>query len=980
MNPAMSKITNLKKSIFSILMVLMVTGTISFVYGQTPVKPSYHEECEFFIGTLSFSVPLLKFYTYQWYTAPYRSIEWEVIPGATSNVLSYTFNKLNPLTRKMDRQQFKCWITPAIGRPAYSDVAILYVKTDASVISHPSDAVKYFGESVTFNITASGSTPRYYQWQLNTGAGYTDIIGATSTSYMIPSVNFGDAGTYRCRVTNDCGTAYSNGADLTVLESLDGWFAQNSGTSKNLRQISALTNYNAWIVTEEKDQLLYTSNAGETWNTIYMVDAGAIALNYYGYCIWFSSANNGYVGGYNGYACTVNGGTTWAKIDVKTALGLSDYYYTRDIYFHSTSIGWIVGDDGLIAYTENGGTTWTKQNWGKDPVKVTDADLKCIYFLDSQNGWIGGSNGVILITTDGGAHWVLQTAPETQAINDIHFVSATKGFAVGGSYKDLYYTENAGTNWYKFSDSDLPYFYPNSIDFTDENNGWMAGSAYENSAWIGRIMRTIDGGNTWYTQSVENPDYLVHMVMIDQDFGWAIGWSGEIQRTANGGCLHPTMNLYADTTLCAAVGGFTIIADTFKQNDNVFYLWNTGATTGRLTVYESGTYGVVVTNLCGETAEDSKQVELYPLPDAYAGEDVSICPGDTIQLIATGGRYFSWTPGNTLTDPSIQNPRAFPYTNTTYTVSVTDTNSCVNNDQVTVSLSQPYEDEVICLVSVDYETEKNMVIWEKTEGVGVVSYNIYREGSLIGSSGIDELSVFVDTAVSPRRRSYLYKISAVDTCGNESELSPYHKPLFLQYVSSDNGVNLAWSDYEIENGAIDFISYTVYRGTDSTDLSPIEEDIPVEINNFTDDDQLALETKFYYRVAGVKTAICDPANLIGKKAGTGPYSQSMSNIEDNRLQTGINNLREEMNNLKIYPNPFRNQTRITYALNKTSDVRIEIYNLLGARTADIVNMKQDPGEFSYSLNAADMGVAEGLFYLRFTVNGNSTVKKLILTK
>jgi hypothetical protein len=106
----------------------------------------------------------------------------------------------------------------------------------------------------------------------------------------------------------------------------------------------------------------------------------------------------------------------------------------------------------------------------------------------------------------------------------------------------------------------------------------------------------------------------------------------------------------------------------------------------------------------------------------------------------------------------------------------------------------------------------------------------------------------------------------------------------------------------------------------------------------------------------------------------------MSNIEDNRLQVGISDLRENANNLRIYPNPFNHQTRITYNLSKSSDVRIEIYNLLGARTAEIANMKQDPGEFSYDLNASVLGVAEGVFYLRFTVNGNTTVKKLILTK
>jgi photosystem II stability/assembly factor-like uncharacterized protein len=978
----MKKSTNLKKRVLLLLMTVVISSAISYNYGQVPVKPASYEECENFIGTMTFTIKLSLLYKYQWYTAPPKSKDFTLIPGATSNVLTFTFDKINKYTWEMyNGRQYRCTLTPIkLGLPEYSEIVYTYVLTKPSITSSPSHATKYEGESVTFNVSASGSTPKYYQWQLDKGSGYSNIEGATSYSYTISTVSIGDEGTYRCVVSNECGTAYSAGAILTVLESIDGWFAQNSSTSKNLNQITALSKYNAWIITAEKDQLLHTTDAGETWNTIYMIDAGAVALNYYGYCIWFSSANNGYVGGYNGYAYTTNGGTIWAKMDVKTALGLSDYFYTRDIYFYDINTGWIVGDDGLIAYTTNGGTTWTKQNWGKDPVKVTDADLKCISFIDSQHGWIGGSNGVILITEDGGAHWVLQAAPETQTIVDIDFLSAIKGFAVGGSYKDLYYTENAGTTWNKYNEYNLPYFYTNSIDFVDENNGWMAGSAYENSSWVGRIMRTNDGGDTWYIQTTENPDYLTHLVMIDKDFGWAIGWAGEIQRTANGGCLHPTMNLYEDIFSCAN-DPYTIIADTFKKNDNVFYSWSTGETTGMITVDETGTYSVVVTNLCGEIAEDSKDVIFYPTPEAYAGEDVGICPGDTIQLIAEGGAHYAWTPGNTLNNDSIQNPRAFPSTTTNYTVTVTDTNNCTNTDQVKVTVHFPYENEEICLVSVDSVTEKNIVIWEKTEGMGIASYNVYRESAgvyiIIGNVPFDNLSVFVDVTSQPDVKSYKYKISVVDTCGNESEKSLSHKTMLLVSNLGPTSINLTWDEYEIEGVGLGFVRYLIYRGNTPDNMALIDS---IENDNFLYPDYNPPPGRNYYRVAGVLSGVCDPAHLLGKKADTGPYSHSMSNIEDNRLQVGIKDLKDNINNLQIYPNPFRNQTRITYTLDKPSDIKIEIYNLLGARTADIVNMKQDPGEFTYDINAEDIGVTEGVFYLRFTVNGNTTVKKLILTK
>jgi len=895
-----------------------------------------------------------------------------------------TFGKLTPYTTKeFNRRQYRCRITPSFGLPGYSDIAYTYVLIKPTISSHPAGATKYVGESVTFSVSASGSSPKNYQWQVNTGGGYTNISGAISTSHTIASVVLEDAGDYRCVVTNDCGTAISDGASLTVMEPLfgAGWFDQTSGTSKDIKQITAVTKYNAWAVTSEPDQLLHTIDGGDTWNTVYMVDAGALALGYYGYCIYFTGSNNGYVGGYNGYAYTTNGGSVWAKKDVKTALGLSDYFYTNDIFFINSTTGWIVGSDGLIAYTSDGGTNWTKQNWGKDVTKVTDSDLRCVYFIDNLNGWIGGINGVILATSDGGAHWTLQSIPESQTVLDIDFVSTTTGFAVSAYNRTFYKTENAGTTWIK-DNSSLPSFVPYTLDFVNANTGWMAGHGYINGSYVGYIARTNDGGITWYKQSVESPDYFYHMVMVDIDNGWAIGKAGTIERTAMGGCLHPTMNLYEDMALCASEY-HTIIADTFKQNDNVFYNWSTGETTGRISVNETGTYSVLVTNLCGETATDTVRVEFYPLPVADAGEDVSICPGDTTQLLANGGSSFSWTPGNTLSDPNIQNPRAFPITTTYYTVSVTDTNGCVNYDPAIVTVTYPYEGEGICLLSVDPETEKNMVIWEKTEGVGIESYNIYRESAtadiyeVIGNVPFDNLSVFIDVNSQPEVKSYKYKISVVDTCGNESPMSAYHKTMLLVSNLGPTSINLSWTEYVVESGGFGFVKYLIYRG-DASDNLALLDSIASDNTSYPDYDPPT--GRMYYRVAGVKATKCYPSVSTGKKAGTGPYSQSMSNLEDNRLQTGIQDLRDGTYNLKIYPNPFGQQTRITYRLDKTSDVKIEVFNLLGARTADIVHETQNPGDFSYDLNASEMGVAEGVFYLRFTVNGNTTVKKLILTK
>ena len=68
------------------------------------------------------------------------------------------------------------------------------------------------GSSVSFTVAALGEPPLSYQWQKDGG----DIGGATSATLAIAPVALGDAGSYRCVVTNGLGKATSNAAVLSV--------------------------------------------------------------------------------------------------------------------------------------------------------------------------------------------------------------------------------------------------------------------------------------------------------------------------------------------------------------------------------------------------------------------------------------------------------------------------------------------------------------------------------------------------------------------------------------------------------------------------------------------------------------------------------------------------------------------------------------------------------------------------------------------
>jgi glucose/arabinose dehydrogenase len=89
--------------------------------------------------------------------------------------------------------------------------------TPPSITAHPSNQTVAPGQTATFSVGATGSTPLSYQWQKN-GA---DIPGANSSTYTTPPVTVSDHGAqYRVVVSNSAGSVTSNSATLTVTASV----------------------------------------------------------------------------------------------------------------------------------------------------------------------------------------------------------------------------------------------------------------------------------------------------------------------------------------------------------------------------------------------------------------------------------------------------------------------------------------------------------------------------------------------------------------------------------------------------------------------------------------------------------------------------------------------------------------------------------------------------------------------------------------
>ncbi len=102
---------------------------------------------------------------------------------------------------------------------------------------------------------------------------------------------------------------------------------------------------------------------------------------------------------------------------------------------------------------------------------------------------------------------------------------------------------------------------------------------------------------------------------------------------------------------------------------------------------DGGNYVCILSNFCGsDTSSSALLTVFFPMPIANAGMDTTICEGESVMLIASGGTNYEWSPAADLDDAFIYNPIATPMSTTEYIVTVTDNNGCSSSDSVIVSL------------------------------------------------------------------------------------------------------------------------------------------------------------------------------------------------------------------------------------------------------------------------------------------------------
>ena len=217
--------------------------------------------------------------TYQWQKLSDEGV-WEDITGA--NKSSYT---VTDAALDMDGGEYRCIVTGKDSE-AISGSAELTVYEETEITKQPDDATVTEGATAVFSVTADG-TDLDYQWQVNSGSGWTDIEDAIAPVCYVTPTSVGMTGNqYRCVVSGADGkTVESNAAKLTVSDT--GYFisvavygegtASASKTTANAGEKITLTakpaggyHFESWVVVyggveiDEEDDSFIMPESGVT--------------------------------------------------------------------------------------------------------------------------------------------------------------------------------------------------------------------------------------------------------------------------------------------------------------------------------------------------------------------------------------------------------------------------------------------------------------------------------------------------------------------------------------------------------------------------------------------------------------------------------------------------------------------------------------------------------------------------------------------
>lgn len=377
-------------------------------------------------------------------------------------------------------------------------------------------------------------------------------------------------------------------------------------------------------------------------------------------------------------------------------------------------------------------------------------------------------------------------------------------------------------------------------------------------------------------------------------------------------------NLGPDTTFCNSAVSLQLQVHLEGTTPWDSLLWSTGATSTSITVTQPGTYSLFMQSGCMSwTVYRTIYQQTFPLPNL--GPNLRLCGGDSVVLDPNPGfvhQTYYWSDASTDTTLTVHQTGD-------YAVTISNGACAPVSDTVHVFFQNVIQTEKICIATVDAVTGHNKVVFEPTQNVGTDHFNVYKLNAgydLIGSVpvGNNTALVFNDLVTNPMTSAARYKIAAVDSCGNESNLSFYHSTTKINSNSSTGGgVDLTVTDpYEDESGQYVPTFYYIFIDSLNNGSLHLMDSVNAVFNSYTVTNPFLGATY----VMGVK---------MPWACANGSKSLNLSQVSLSNKSSVITEVEAKSSapiSVKIFPNPSSNGI---FRVEGAGITKIEITDLLG---------------------------------------------------
>ncbi len=475
----------------------------------------------------------------------------------------------------------------------------------------------------------------------------------------------------------------------------------------------------------------------------------------------------------------------------------------------------------------------------------------------------------------------------------------------------------------------MPQFSILDFQFIDNQIGWAVGTA-------NTILKTTDGGASWYQQTINNIYGSLHSVYFSNNqIGWVVGYAGTILKTTNGGLNWVLQNSETSSILNSVYfddsqNGWVVVSLEGKilRTTNGGLNWishNSGASDWLLSLnfadnqtgYAVGWGGEIVKTINGGLNWISQNSGTYrTLQSVYFNDNqTGWAVGDYGTIIKTSDGGQNWIAQNS---------------GTTYRL-----------------LSVHFAD-----IQTGWAVGEAGTILKTTNG-GLSWYGQLRERS----------STFRSVYFINNMTGWILGQGFIlHTSNGGGVLLPVELTSFAANYS-ESSVRLSWSTatelnnngFEVERSIDKDNWYTIgfVKGAGTTSEP--------QQYNFSDDLSDFSSVILFYRLKQLDFN------------GTYEYS-SVIEVEMTPSKFALS---------QNYPNPFNPSTSIQYAISSTQFVTLKVYDLLGREVATLVNEEKAAGSYEIDFNVgrdSSPALASGIYFYKIQAGDFVETKKMLLLK